>query len=210
MRNKVYNYLNSFLLLSRMSKRTRNKVSYNVDEALDYLLESDEEDLGQLEDDNDGDSSTDSEYNDDDNLVSIATNIFMPGVDQEMPSEWNLLYRQRDQSVKDKTNYDAFDPPIPEECLESNIDKTPYKWTASAVSNGRCNAANIMPLRPRPQKRVRNKKEPIDIWTNFFTDDMITTVLNNTNKKIMALIKQLPEEVRIIDKYKYLRKVTKE
>ena len=37
MRNKIYNYLNSFLLLSRMSKRTRNKVSYNVDEALDYL-----------------------------------------------------------------------------------------------------------------------------------------------------------------------------
>ena len=83
MRNKVYNYLNSFLLLSRMSKRTRNKVSYNVDEALDYLLESDEEDLGQLEDDNDGDSSTDSEYNDDENLVSIATNVSIPGVDQD-------------------------------------------------------------------------------------------------------------------------------
>ena len=48
MRNKVYKYLNSFLLLSRMSKRTGNKFSYNVDEALDYLLESDEEDLGQL------------------------------------------------------------------------------------------------------------------------------------------------------------------
>ena len=78
MRNKVYNYLNSFLLLSRMSKRTRNKVSYNVDEALRCLLESDEEDLGQLEDDNDGDSSTDSEYNDDDNLVSIATNVSIP------------------------------------------------------------------------------------------------------------------------------------
>ena len=50
-----------------MSKRTRNKVSYNFDEAVDYLLESDEEDLGRLGDDNDGDSSTDSEYNDDDN-----------------------------------------------------------------------------------------------------------------------------------------------
>ena len=37
MRNKVYNYLNLYLLLSRMSKRTRNKVSYNVGEALDYL-----------------------------------------------------------------------------------------------------------------------------------------------------------------------------
>ena len=86
----------------------------------------------------------------------------------------------------DKTNYDAFDPPIPEECLESNIDKTPYKLTASKVSSGRCNAANIMPLGPTPQKRVHNKNEPIDIWINFFTD-MITMVLNNTNKKIIAL-----------------------
>ena len=81
MRNKVYKYLNSFLLLSRMSKRTRNKVSYNVDEALDYLLESDEEDHGELEDDKDGDSSTDFEYDDDDYLVSIETNVSIPGVD---------------------------------------------------------------------------------------------------------------------------------
>ena len=110
----------------------------------------------------------------------------------------------------DETDYDAFDPPIPEECLESNIDKTPYKWTASAVSGGRCNAGDIMPLRPRPQTRVRNKKEPIDIWTNVFTDDMIKTVLNNTNKKIMALIEQLPEKVRSNDKYTYLTEVTKE
>ena len=67
-----------------------------------------------------------------------------------------------------------------------------------------------MPLRLRPQKRARNKKEPIDIWTNFFTDDVIITVLNNTNKKIMALMEQLPEEVRSNDKYTYLREVTKE
>ena len=81
MRNKVYNDLNSFLLLSRMSKQTRNKVSYNVDEALNYLLELDEEDFGQLEDDNDDDSSTDSECNDDDDLVSIATYVSIPGVE---------------------------------------------------------------------------------------------------------------------------------
>ena len=108
----------------------------------------------------------------------------------------------------DETNYDAFDPPIPKECLESNIDKTPYKWTTSIVSSGRCNAADIMPLRPRPPKRVHNKKEPIDIWTNFFKD-MFTTVLNNTNKKIMALIQQLPE-VCSNDKYIYINGATKE
>ena len=51
-----------FLLLSRMRKRTRNKVRCYVDEALGYLLESDEEDLEQLEDGNDDDSSTNSKY----------------------------------------------------------------------------------------------------------------------------------------------------
>ena len=84
-RNKVYSYLNLLLLPSRMSKRTRDKVSYKVDETRDYL--SDEEELGQREDDNGGDRSTDSEYNDDDdNLVPIVNN------------EWNLLYRKRNQT----------------------------------------------------------------------------------------------------------------
>ena len=67
----------------------------------------------------------------------------------------------------DETNYDAFDPPILEECLESNIYNTPYKWTASTVSSGRCNAANIMPLLPRPQKRVCNKKNPLTYGQTF-------------------------------------------
>ena len=170
MRNKVYNYLNSFLLLSRMSKPTRNKISYNVDEALAYLLESDEEDLGQIEDDNDSDSSTDSEYNDDDNLVSIAANFSIHVVDQDVERVGFVVQKERPKRKRnigpimsldtssDKTTYDAFDPPIPEECLESNIDKTPYKWTASTVSSGRCNAANIMPLRPRPQKSAQQKR----------------------------------------------------
>ena len=170
MRNKVYNYLNSFLLLSRMSTRSRNKVSYNVDEALDYLLESDGEDLRQLEDDNGGDSSTNFEYNDDDNIVLTATNVSIPGVDQDVERVEFVVQEERPKRKRnigpimsldtslDETNYDAFDPPIPEECLESNIDKTPYKWTASTVSSGRCNAANIMPLRPRPQKSAQQKR----------------------------------------------------
>ena len=173
MRNKVYNYLNSFLLLSRMSKRTRNKVSYNVHEALDYLLESDEENLGQLEDDNDGDSSTDSEYTDDDNLVSIATNVSIPGVDQDAERVEFVAQEERPKRKRnigpilsldtssDETNYDAFHPPIPEECLESNIDKTPYKWTASTVSSGRYNAANMMPLRLRRQNTKESAQQKI-------------------------------------------------
>ena len=78
-----------------MSKRTQNKVSYNFDEALDYLLESDEEHLGKLEDDNDGDSSTDSEYNDDDNLVSIATNVSIPWVNQDAKQVGFVVQEER-------------------------------------------------------------------------------------------------------------------
>ena len=139
MRNKVYTYLNSFLLLSRMSKSTRNKVCYNFDEALNYLLESDEKDLEQLEDDNGGHSSTDSEYNDDDNLVSIETNVFISGVDQDAERVEFVVQEERPKRKRnigpimsldtslDETNYDVLDPTSPEECLESNIDKTPYK-----------------------------------------------------------------------------------
>ena len=167
--------MNSFLLLSRKSKRTRNKVRYNIDEALDYLLESDEEDLGLLEKENDGDSSTDCKFDDDDNLVSIVTNVSIPGVDQDAERVEFVVQEERTKRKKktgpimsldtslDETNYDAFDSPIPKECLKSNIDNTPYKCTASTVSSGRCNAANIMPLCRRPQKRVRNKKESIAI-----------------------------------------------
>ena len=185
-------------------------------------MESDEKDLGHLEDDNDGDSGTDSGYNEDDILLSIATNFSIPGFDQDAQRAEFAVQEQRSKrkinigpiisldTSLDETDYDVLDPPIAEECLESNIDKTPYKWTALTVSGRICNPAYVMPLRPRPQKRMRNKREPIDIWTNFFTDDMITMVLNNTSQEIMALIEQLPEEVRSNDKYTYLREVTKE
>ena len=79
-----------------MSKCTWNKVSYNVDDALD----SDEEDLGQLEDNNDGDSSIDSKYNDDDNLVSIATNVSIPGVDEDAERVEFLVQEERPKRKK--------------------------------------------------------------------------------------------------------------
>ena len=127
----VYSNLNSFLLLSRMSKRTRNKVSYNVDEAIDYLLESNTEDLRQLKDDNNGDSSTDSEYNDDGNLVLIASYVSIPGADHDAERVEFVVQEERTKRKRntgpimsfdtslDETNYDAFDPPILEECWKA-------------------------------------------------------------------------------------------
>lgn len=95
----------------------------------------------------------------------------------------------------DKTNYDDFVTIIPNQSLESDIDKIPYKWTASRISRGRCNTINIMSLGPQPQKAVHKKRTR---WhkDNFFKEDVTTMILNNTNKKITTVIKQLPEEVR--------------
>ena len=106
----------------------------------------------------------------DDNLFSIATKVSIPGVDQNVQGtkfvvqeesakcKTNIGLIMYDNTSLDEPNYNAFDPSIPEECLERNIDKTPYKWIASTVSSEKCNAANTMPLHPRPQKRVVNKK----------------------------------------------------
>ena len=158
-----------------MSNRTRNKVSYNV-----TFWSQMKKNLGSLK------MTTTVIVALIPNIMTMITlfqlQLTFPSLElTSVLSEWNLLYRKRDQNLKknisfimslatsfNETNYDAFDPPIPEECLESNIDKTPHKWTASTVSSGRCNASNIIPLHPRPQKRVHNKKEPIYIWTNFF------------------------------------------
>ena len=121
------------------------KVRYNIDEALDYLLESDEEDLGQLEDDNDGDSSTDSEYNGDDNIGSVTINVFHPRSGPGCRANgicckggkikaWKKCCVISLDTFLNKTNYDGFDPPISKECLESNIDKAWYKLTTWKVS----------------------------------------------------------------------------
>ena len=104
-------------------------------------MESDEEDLSQFEDDNNGDRTTDSRYNNDDNLS-------IPGVDQDAKRVKFVVQEEKPKRKRnigpimsldtslDETNCDAFDPLIPEECLESYIDKTPYKWTASPVLSG--------------------------------------------------------------------------
>ena len=47
-------------------------------------------------------------------------------VQEERPKlEKNIGYIMSLDTSLDETNYDAFDPPIPKECLETNIDNTP-------------------------------------------------------------------------------------
>ena len=55
--------------------------------------------LGPLEDNKDGDTSTYSEYSDDDNLVSIATNVSIPEVDQDT-ERVEFVVQEESQNVK--------------------------------------------------------------------------------------------------------------
>lgn len=99
------------------------------------------------------------------------------------------------------TDFEKFNPAIPNESLESNIDKFSCKLIVSTVSIGRCNTANIMPLRHWPQKRVLKKKRTHCHMDCFLTDEMNTVILNNTDNKIMELIEQLSEDV--CNNYRY-------
>ena len=168
-------------------------------------MESDLKYLGQLEDDSDGNNSTDTKHNDVDNYGSTATYISIHKVDEDTKPVTFVIQEGRPKRKRkvgpamhpdtslNEDNFDKFDPPIPNKFLENNVDEILYKWTAAIISSGRCNAAIIM---PRLQKRVRNKKEPTDICTIFFTGDMVTIIFNNTTNKIMTIIKQLPDEVQ--------------
>ena len=92
----------------------------------------------------------------------------MEFVIQEEKQLWKVWSVMSLDTSLEKTNYDEFDPPIPNELLESNIDKIPYKWKASTVSSGRCSTANIMPLRPRQQIQYATKKKQSAYWQSFY------------------------------------------
>ena len=78
-------------------------------------MESDEEDLGQLEDGNSGDSSTGSEYNNNDNLVPITINVFLPEIYRDAEQVEFIVQEER---PKCKRNVGV------EMSLGASLDKT--------------------------------------------------------------------------------------
>ena len=116
-----------------MSKRKLPKKTYNVDDALDYLLASDDEVLGELDDDDDyndngdGDAGFDVYYDDDPIAEPEGTPEIV--VEKQRSKRVRLIGPINSlDSALDESHYTEYAPDIPKENLESKIDAKTYQW----------------------------------------------------------------------------------
>ena len=107
-------------------------------------------------------------------------------------------------STLGENNYDSYSPPIPKKVLKSEIDTVTYQWIATTNSTGCVNAANVMVLKPDPQKQGRNKLTAFDILRQFFAKINIADILLYTSNKISNIRSDLPYENLQNDKYSYI------
>ena len=67
----------------------------------------------------------------------------------------------------------------------------------------------MLTTRPGPTPAVRPKKTHSEIWSCFFTDDMIDDIIKHTNNKIESKLENLPDKIKQNDNYSYIKTVTK-
>ena len=151
-----------------MLKQRVNR-TYNTVEAIDFVPQFDNEDLGEVAGNND--SSDSSEYEEDTNdNITLIQNI-------KRPKKKCVLGPVKSLDITMvQNNYDSCNATILKKVLKSKIDKWTYQWTATTNSAGHVNAANVMPQRPGPQTRARNKLTLLDIWRQFFTNEIIADI----------------------------------
>ena len=203
-----------------MSK-IRVNITCNTAEAIDFVLQSDDEDIDEVVDNNDPTDSSEYEENKNGNVTLIQNNeqgenldtveqcdtVKVSQVERAKKKRVLVPIKSLDTAL-DENNYDSYNPAILEKVLKNEINKVTYQWTATTNSTGRVNAANVMPLRPGPQKRARNKLSPLDIWRQFFSNENIAEVLLYTNNKISNVRSELPDESLRNDKYSYINIIT--
>lgn len=65
------------------------------------------------------------------------------------------------------------------------VGKDGTKWNATAPANNtRTRQKNIVTTLPKVKNHLQNVTEPLEIWKNFFTDQMMDLVVTHTNQEI--------------------------
>ena len=199
----------------------RVNITYNTVEAIDFVLQSGDEDIGEVVDNNDSSGSSKYEEDKHDNVTLIQNNE--PGENLDTVEQGDTVGVSQIQRPKKKpvlrpvksldtsryeNNYDSYNPSIAKRVLNSEIDKVIYQWIATTSSTGRVNAANIMALKPDPQKQARNKLAALDIWRQLFTNKIIIDILLYTGNKISNIRSELPCKNLQNDTYLYINIIT--
>ncbi|KAI4468792.1 steroidogenic acute regulatory protein-like [Holotrichia oblita] len=68
------------------------------------------------------------------------------------------------------------------------VGKDGTKWAKDCrPKNIRTRQHNIIKVLPGPKPTTKNLKSPLEIWSAFFTDDVLNNIVQHTNKKIQSL-----------------------
>nr|CAI5822388.1 unnamed protein product [Callosobruchus analis] len=69
------------------------------------------------------------------------------------------------------------------------LGKNGYVWKTAPINNagGKTPAKNIVYIRPGPTDPAKNVIEPADIFSIFFTEEILSEILVHTNEKIAKL-----------------------
>ena len=154
-----------------MSKQKLPKKNYSVDNVLDYLLASDDEVLGELDNyddyDDNGDGKVDFDVYYEEDPIAEPEDTPDVLVQEQRPKRVRLIGPINSlDSALDESHYTEYAADIPKENLESKIDAKTYKWIKSTVGTGR--PANIQ--YGLNFRSVDSSRHPYDYYTTPYIE----------------------------------------
>ena len=93
------------------------------------------------------------------------------------------------ETLSETLNEQNYDPVVSQErkIYKANIGKDKVlTWTTDKPNVSRkWNESNIIRNKPRPSRRAKDIKTPLDSWSLLMTDDILLETVTNTNKNIL-------------------------
>ena len=91
-------------------------------------------------------------------------------------------------NLSETLNEQNYDPVIPQErkIYKANIGKDKVlTWTTDKPNVSRkWNESNIIRNKPRPSRRAKDIKTPLDSWSLLMTDDILLEIVTTTHENI--------------------------
>ena len=187
---------------------------FTVEEASEYLFASDNESIGDIDDEEALLRSSDNELDEEEtNLVSEEE---AAKTDEDVV-EIQMIDCSNKRKKKDIPKVHSLDSALNEENYKrykiidehtevtSTINKETLVWRHKpCVVAGRNDQANIITNIPGPSRASKAAKSELECWQIFFTDEMIALIVRHTNEKIRRIVADFGIK-ESMDKYPYLK-----
>ena len=187
---------------------------FTVEEASEFLFASDNESIGEIDDEEALLRSSDNELDDGEtNLNSMEETAEADEDAGEIQMvDCSNKRKKRDipkvhslDSALNEENYQRYEIIDEHTEVTSTIDKETLVWRHKPfVIAGRNNQANIITNVPGPSRASKAATSELECWQIFFTDEMIGLIVRHTNQKIRRVVADFGIK-ESMDKYPHLK-----